>query len=359
MQGIRAALLGVRHPHGIAHLRTLQTMPEIEGIYVWDREPEALSEVQQNHGQKVLEVFTDLDALLSKEDLLFVIACLRTDLLPEICLRAINAGKHILAEKPLGRTATEAAPIVKAAEEARVALGVCYVNRYHPALQEAQGIVAGGLLGQLISMELRLLTSQVKFRDPNHWLFRKEYSGGGILAWLGCHYLDLMRFLTREEIVSVSAEVATRSGEEIDVEDVATLALRFTSGAVGSLHVAYSLALSGEGYHNSGYDNYLCINGRDGRLRREGLEGPLQVESTSPSWATAPRRVFDYSIASSPAYGGVYGEDFVRDFLNAALERRQPPVSGRDALQVARIIDAAYESSRTGRRVEIDAPETT
>ena len=62
-----------------------------------------------------------------------------------------------------------------------------------------------------------------------------------MLTWLGCHYIDLMRYMTGDEIVSVQAEIATRSVEKIDVEDVAVLSMRLKSGAVASLHVGYML----------------------------------------------------------------------------------------------------------------------
>ncbi|MCB0116068.1 MAG: Gfo/Idh/MocA family oxidoreductase, partial [Caldilineaceae bacterium] len=199
----------------------------------------------------------------------------------------------------------------------------------------------------------------VRFRNPQHWLFDSAKSGGGMLSWLGCHYLDIMRFVTGDEIVSVSAEIATRSGEDIDVEDVATLIVRFASGAVGSLHVGYTLALSGSGYHNkSGYDTYAGFNGGSGRMywRAPGAPTSLFVETVHDDWRDAPTREFTYTLGETPAYGGAAGEEFMRDFIRAAQGSGQPPAAGVDALQVARIVEGAYTSSREGRRVEIQLP---
>jgi predicted dehydrogenase len=210
-----------------------------------------------------------------------------------------------------------------------------------------------------MSVEMRMLTTQVKFRNPQGWLFRHEYAGSGILAWLGCHYIDMMRYITHDEIVSVSAEVATRSGEGIDVEDVATLSFRLRSGAIGSLHAGYTLALSGSKYPSQpSYDTYVGLNGQDGRIHwsSPGVAEHLTVETTHNSWAGAPQRKFDYTLGESPAYGGIAGEDFIRDFIHAAQGKGASPASGHDALQVARIIDAALESSRSGRRIEVEVP---
>ena len=261
-----------------------------------------------------------------------------------------------MAEKPIGKRAADTARVIDVAERTGMALGVCYQNRRNPLIVQARDLVAAGLLGPLISVEVRMLTTQVQFRNPHHWLFSKALSGGGILSWLGCHQIDMIYYIAQDEIVSVSAEVATRSGQAIDVEDIAALALRLKSGAVGSLHAGYTLALSGGGYHNiTGYDMYFGLNGQLGRLywSSSGKATHLAVETAHPNWSGAPRREFDFELAESAAYGGVYGETFIRDFIRAAQGEGTVPASGYDALRVAQVIDAAYESDRTGQRVVI------
>ncbi len=359
MPKLTAALLGIEHPHSLAHLRTLQQLPEVERILLWDHNGDALAHVQATQGHKVAATFTDLDQLLADPNLFFVLAALRNDLGPAIFIRVLEAGKHLLAEKPIGRHAADTLQVIEAAQRNQVKLGVCYQNRYGPWAQEAHNLVSQGLLGPLISVEMRMLTTQVQFRNPRHWLFRDDQAGGGILSWLGCHYIDLMRYITGDEIVAVTAEVATRSGEAIDVEDIAVLSLRFRSGAIGSLHAGYLLALSGGGYHNkAGYDMYGGFNGRLGRIHwtTAGTPSTIYAETTHPAWAGAPQRTFQYMLADSPAYGGVAGEQFIRAFILAAQGKGAVPASGEDALQVARIVDAAYESSRTGQRVAITTP---
>ncbi|MEM7134001.1 MAG: Gfo/Idh/MocA family oxidoreductase [Chloroflexota bacterium] len=356
MERVKAALLGVEHPHSKAHLRTLQALPEIEEIFLWDENTDVLAATVESAGDKVTATFTDLNALLSKEELFFAIAAIRNDLGPDIFIRTLEAGKHLMAEKPIGKTAADAERVLAAANRTGLQLGVCYQNRANPVICDARNIVRQGLLGPLISVEMRMITTQVQFRNPKQWLFNQAQAGGGILSWLGCHYIDMLRFITDDEIVSIAAEVATRSGEAIDVEDAATLSMRLQSGAVASLHAGYMLALSGSGYHNkSGYDTYTGINGRLGRITwtSSGQPTEISVETTHPAWAGAPQRTFHYEYGVSPAYGGVYGEQFLREFILAAQGDGVAPTSGDDALNVARVVDAAYESSRTGNRIEL------
>ena len=355
---MNAALLGAGEPHFDAHLRTLQVLPEIETIYVWG-DDSAIAALRAESPDKVGGLFDDLDELLAVDDLFFAIATMRNDLKPAIFDRLLQAGIHLMGEKPIAATAAEVAKLVETAESRNLALGTCYQNRYHPVVQDVRSYIAQDLIGPLMSIEMRMLTTQPGFRKPDSWLFSREQAGGGMLGWLGCHYIDMMRFISGDEIVSVAAEVATRSGEMIDVEDVAVLSLRFRSGAIGSLHTGYTLALKGEQYGDTpSYDTYVGVNGRGGRIYWNDASEPghLYVESTHSSWAAAPRREYDLAVAKSPAYGGIHGEAFIRDFIAAARGEGEVPASGRDALQVARVIDAAYESSRTGRRIDIEAP---
>jgi predicted dehydrogenase len=237
MAPFTAALLGVQHPHSDTHLQTLLRLPEVEQIVLWDGEATAIehflatqgakhnTDYSPNGGSKVAETYTDLNALLA-HSWRFAIGALRTDHAVEIYPRLFAAGRHLLAEKPLGRNTQEATFLVEEARRAQVHLGVCYGNRTNPVVLAARQIVAEGVLGPLISVEVRAITTQVQFRDPTHWLFDRAKSGGGMLSWLGCHQLDLIRFITGDEIVEMAAHTAIRSGEAITVEDVATLSFQ-------------------------------------------------------------------------------------------------------------------------------------
>ena len=200
-----------------------------------------------------------------------------------------------------------------------------------------------------------MVTSQVRFRNPEHWLFNREVAGGGILSWLGCHHFDLLQYVLDDDVVSVSAMVDTLSGEEIDVEDVASVTLRFRSGALGSLQAGYQLAMSMEGYAGANYDTYVGFRGTEGRVYWNPTDQPprLQAESSRADWSSAPERTFAFTLPGAEGYGGAYGRAFMERFLRAARGEGEPPATGEDALRVARIVEAAYESSATGRRVDL------
>ena len=355
---MQATLVGLQHPHAMSHLATLQQLSEVESIAVCGESRADLERVKDRQGAKVTAWHTDLGALLDRCRPFFAIVCVRNDRGPASFSRVLEAGVHLMAEKPIGRNAAETQQVLDTAAQGEALLSVCYQTRSYPVFRRMRSILREGLLGELLSVEVRALYTQVKDRNPRHWLFNKEHAGGGVISWLGCHDLDRIRFITGEDYATVSAQVATRSGEDIDVEDMANLSLTLESGMLVSMHLGYVLGQSGSGYHNpAGNDVYLGVNGRLGRMYVTGIglgeASRLYVETLHPAWNAAPRRTFEFEIADSPAYCGVAGENFIRSFVHAAQGRAEPLTTGEDALHVARVMDAAYASSETGRRIAL------
>ena len=353
MQLIRAGLFGLTHPHSEAHFKTLVASSKVAEIVLYDANPAAVNGFVAT--DKVAGAYSDLDALLDAEPMLFGVACVRNDHNPDLCLRLFERGIHVVSEKPIGASVAAVSRVVAGAAKAGVQLGVMYQNRYHPAVREARRLIQGGAIGRVMACESRMVTSQVKFRDPQHWLFDRSISGGGILSWLGCHHIDLLCYVMDADIVAVSAIVDTLSGEAIDVEDVASASFRFSNGALGSLQAGYHLAISGAGYMGPSYDTYMGFRGDMGRVFWTPSGGPSEVhlESVAQGWHTASRRTFDYALPQVDAYGGAYGVAFLDDFIQSVLDNGTPPASGEDALKVAKITEAAYRSNATGQRVEV------
>ncbi|HQY06838.1 MAG TPA: Gfo/Idh/MocA family oxidoreductase [Lacunisphaera sp.] len=350
---MRVALLGLSHPHSDILLTTFGNMPEITSVVLWDADALLVANTKLAQRPKVTLATANLDQALSQPDLQFALVCVRHDQADAVALRVIAAGIHLLSEKPVALTSTDILSIQEAAARRGVVASVLYGRRAHPCMVVARKMLREGAIGKLTSLETRFLTTQVRFRNPKHWLFHREHSGGGILLWLGCHCLDLLHHVTNDEITEVSGFLATQSGESINVEDTATLALRFRSGALGTFHASYSLAFSGQGYVNTkGYDSYLGFNGRDGRIVWPSLDPLLQIEAP-PQPGQAAIRQQTFTLPESKSYGGAPGEVFIRWFIAATQGRAAPPATLADALRTARVIEAAELSSQTGRAVKV------
>lgn len=346
---VEVALLGCDHPHSNTHLDTLVTLELAAGIHLWDPDPAVANALRERRNEpKIRSAGAPLDDLLGNDRIVWLLVCLRNDLAPEVLLRCAAAGKPVLAEKPMGRSLAEVEPVVAAFRAAGVTLTVCFQNRYKPGAGIIRELAAQGAFGRLCVAETRLHTTQVRLRNPKHWLFSHAAAGSGILSWLGCHYLDLLRFVMQAEVVSVAAHCGTLSGEAIDVEDVAALSLAFDNGVLATASFGYLMPTGQPGYISPGYDSYLGLKGTLGSVGWEPGASPqvLELISFERGWAGAPQRELRFAEEPAKAYGGRYGLDFARDCLVAGLERRDGPTCGEDMLAVWTIIEAALGSPK-------------
>ena len=353
--GALIGMVGLTHPHSAMYLRTLETSALVSGVALYDADGSTVERVAREYA-KAERAYSDLDALLARPEVSVLLVALPTNEVPDVLIRAARAGKHVICEKPGARSAEEFQPVLAALETQRVQFTMPYLWRANPAIQKMRELVRDGALGRLTSVELRQVTTQVRLRDPKHWLFRREIAGGGILSWLGCHWLDLLRFVSGEEVTRVNATLDTLSGEAIDVEDVASLSMRLTGGAIASLYAGYLLPSGRPGYEGARYDQAIIFRGTDGTLShgQEAGEHLVFLESSAPGWRTAPRQTFRFGLPTVAAYGGAHGLAFVEDFLQVALGGEGSLlVSPRDALRLLEILDAAYLSARSGKMVEV------
>jgi len=347
MMRVQVALFGLKHPHTRLHLKTLQASPAVSGILLFDPDPEAGAPFLGGH--KIDGTFSEWNQIANQE-FEVGIADYPTAENETLCFRLIRHGVHVLSEKPIARSSETLTSLVLAAKESDVILGVLYVNRLHPAALEARHLLQEGAIGRITGCEARIITTQVRSRDPGHWLFSKAYAGGGILSWLGCHYIDLLCHLLDDEIREVAALTDTLSGEEIDVEDVASLSFRFAGGALGSLQAGYQLSTGRDGYESPGYDSEIVFRGTEGSIRWDPSEKPPVLRISQRGMPPIAKAV---PLEPAEGYGGSYGQAFLEAFIESIHTEAAPPATGEDALRIARVVEAAYESSSTARRVVV------
>ena len=342
MERVKFAQIGVIQPHAAGYRETLALMPGVELAAYYDPDPvasRALLAGTPGDGP----VYEDIATLLARERPEAVVICLPGADAPAAIVLAAEAGCHILAEKPCARTAAEFRVAQAAIERAGVHFATGFLRHLSPVALAMRDLVRQGLLGRLVSAEGRLVTTSVARRGPESAIFRKEVAGGGILHWLGCHWLDLLRWTTDSEVATVAALLGTNCDAAIDVEDTAALALRYTNGMLATLHCAYAF--------DRGDDLFFTLRGTLGWVRWEDNGPEITVRSTHPAWATAPNRTLRFTPDDSGGYGGAMGIAVFRAFIAGFREGTAPPFTPLDVLRVLEVIDAAHESSRTGRQI--------
>ena len=340
------------HPHSPSHMRTLEVLDSVEAVHlcgVAGEDTDALSE----GSTKVISTTDSVEELVGRDEVDALIVSVRNDLGPDILNAAVDAGKGVLFEKPGVLHASDLRSVAEKAAAKGVTAAIMFQNRYQPKIADARRSIQSGAVGKIMAAEARMVTSQVRYRNPGHWLFKKGTGGSGILGWLGCHHIDLLCNIMDDRIAEVSAFVANQSPEKLEVEDTAMLSLRFESGVLGSMHAGYHLAGSGSGYHGASYDSFLAFRGTDGYARIQMEDDYYQLFSMAPGWLTGGLRKLSFTPPDSQAYGGLGGEIFVDEFLAAARAGRPAPIPIEAGVHVLDVIEAALESSETGRAVTV------
>ncbi len=304
--------------------------------------------------------FEGLEAMLAQADIDAVDICLPHDLHVAAVQTAAAARKHIYLEKPMGRTAAECREIMAAVAEAGVRLMVGHNLLFHPIVQKAITLVAAGHVGTVF-MVRGASYGWPAFRPANYRLDEKR-SGGGVLIDTGVHVLYLMRAMGGEA-KTVSASMSRMLRTEMEGEDSALVTIEYASGALGEAAASYAAKLPAWqlGFPD-GWDQRVEVYGSRGTLTIDLVRGSmrlgvdhLQGIPELAGWRVGPRGVGGSVECAVP---NVYFDSFkhaVAAFVDSVRSDTEPPVGPRDGYRVAQLVDAGYESARTGRRVAIGA----
>jgi predicted dehydrogenase len=253
-----------------------------------------------------------------------------------------KAGKHILLEKPVARTTSEAARVVEICERAGVTLGIVFQHRMRAPSKTAAQRVASGELGKMGYVEI----AAPLWRDQSYYdeLGRGTYArdGGGVLITQAIHTIDLALSLTGP-VTTVQAMTATTLLHQMEAEDLAVAGLRFASGAVGSLVASTASFPQGK--------ETITLHFERGSLR-------LSADALHLSWRDGRRDEETLEMGSAGEDGPnvdnhEWHQLIIEDFVDAVCAGRAPMVTGREALASHRLIEAIEHSSRKGCRVDI------
>ncbi len=288
---------------------------------------------------------TDLDQVLSHDQVDAVVISTPHHLHAQQAMRAAAAGKHVIIEKPMATSLEDAVATVNAARQAGVHLSVNLSYRYLAHVQRAKALIEAGALGELFGVALTYQTERSgdywegqTGRTMSDWRMRRETSGGGVLINLVIHYLDLCRYLPGRDIIKVSCTQSTIENPG-DVEDAVSLWVRYENGAVGTVNASSCV----RGTELAEFHLW----GRDGHL---SLTPPYQVFSLRVVEGMRSGRWHEFS-----GLPGVSNRDV--EYFQRFAERIQsgdgPDVTAEDGLAVQAIVDAAYRSAQTGQTAEV------
>lgn len=368
---------------GAAHSQAWRTAPRFFDLplaprmrVLAGRDPGAVKAAAERLGWE--QTVTGWAELIDRDDVDLVDICTPGHTHAEIAIAALDAGKHVLCEKPLANTLAEAEAMVAAAERAAahgVRSMVGFTYRRVPAVQLARQLIADGRLGELRHVRVQYLQDWlVDPLAPLTWRLDKQLAGSGALGDIGSHAVDLAQFLTGQAVTGVAATLETfvaerpypaggpsgglvaRPGETtgpVTVDDAAVFLARLSGGALGVFEATRFA---------TGRKNALRIevNGSTGSLAfdfedmnvLQFFDGADDVQGFRRVQVTEPEH--PYLAAWWPAGHGLgYEHAFthqVVDLVGAISAGTDPAPSFADGLAVQRVLDAVERSAATDSR---------
>ncbi|ADY51709.1 oxidoreductase domain protein [Pseudopedobacter saltans DSM 12145] len=328
------------------HADAIKSVAGAKLIGVYNRNYDKAKSFSEKHGG---ESFEDLDTFLDRADIDIICICTPSGLHEEMALLAIRKGKHCLIEKPLEINTMRCDQMISEAKRNGVQLGVVFQSRFYPESRAIKEAIDRNWFGKLAIGSAYVKWSRTEaYYKQNAWRGTWAFDGGGALMNQGIHAVDVLQWYMGE-VESVQAMTGNFRHEEIEVEDTVVAILRFKNGALGTIECSTAL-----------YPGFLK------RIEITGTEGSAVIEDadiTKWEFMNADANAY-YAVKakdeSKDANGGVsnpmaissLGHQLqITDFINALNASAKPFIDGEEGRKSVRIIEAIYESARTGKPV--------
>lgn len=324
---------------GKTHARLISGRGDARLVAVADTDESAATRLA---GEFDCAAVSTVDELTKRDDVDAISVCVPSGMHADAAVAALDAGKHVVVEKPIDITLAAADRIIDAERRSGRTVTVISQRRFRPAYRQVNDLATAGRLGRITwgAAESTFWRPQ-SYYDSGGWRGTWALDGGGALMNQGIHALDLLVWMLGEP-VEASAYAATLAHERIEVEDTLTASVRFAGGALGTVTAttaAYPggsvrLTVAGDAGTAVIADERLAsLHTRDG----EAGTGPDDQAETSTG-ATGPGGVTE-------AHGAQYA-----DFLAAVRDERPPRVTAADGRRALALVLAIYESARSGGR---------
>lgn len=316
---------GILGAGSVAQRRVIPTMQSLDGHTVSALMVRDMKRAQTLATQfNVSAAHSGVDALIDDENVNAVYVSSPVNLHHKHVLRVAQAGKHVLCEKPMGMTVAECEEMMDVCEKSNVHLQVCFVLRGWDIYHQIRHKIQVGDFGDIVEIKAHL-AKWTPF-DDGGWRLDPSQSGGGVLMDMGAHYFDLFRFLLGD-----FEQVACMGSSKVfgwAVEDSAFVIARFQNGTHATMGLSFGIP------HNG---NVLEIYGTKGSLF---LGSNLRMVTKSGETVE--------DVCFPDYYSGL-----LTNFADCVRGKATPIASGLDGLRNIQIIEAAYESGKTGKIVSL------
>lgn len=350
----RKLRIGVIGNGGISsvHLRAYSLNPNVEIYALCDINEEHMNRRAQEYG--VTRLYTDVNEMVKLPELDAVSVCTWNAAHAQCAIAALNAGKHVLCEKPMALNAQEARAMQEAAERNGKLLMIGFVRRFGNDCAIMKDFLDNDFFGDIYYSKVTYLRRK---GSPGGWFGDKSRSGGGPLIDLGVHVIDLSRYLMgkpkpvsvygatfhklgdKREIKSGAAgyNSAGRGSSDIfDVEDLATAMIRFDNGSVLQVEASFTLNLEKD----------------KGTLEFFGTKAGAKLDPELSIYTDVNGYMANVQLTAPTAlsFEGLF-ENEINHFVDCVMNGTPCRNPAEDGVMLMKILDAIYESARTGHEV--------
>ena len=326
---------------GLGNYSTLQLGPALQetelcylaGIVTGTPEKAKTWASTYNISSKNIYNYQNFDDIKNNPDIDIIYVVLPNFMHAEYTIRAAQAGKHVICEKPLAMNVDEGEKMIHACKKANVKLGVGYRLYYEPHHQEARRLGISKEFGNI-----KLIKSSLGFTRPapNSWRLDKKIGGGGAIMDLGVYAIQGARRTVGEDPIAVTAQAFNFDKEHfIDIYETVLWQFEFQSGAVASCSTTYSA-----------YED---------RLYTTCERGWFELNPAYNASGAKGRTINGDMVIKSDTY---QQKAQIDDFADAILNNKQPKASGEEGLKDIKLIEEILKAAETGKKVNIKWNET-
>ena len=334
---------------GMHHCKAIENVSGAHLVAVCDMDEERLQPAAEEYDCKA---YGDFRTLLEDDEVEVVNIATPSGMHAQIGVPAVEAGKHLIVEKPADITAPRIDELIAAGQRHKVKIAGIFQARFDPLNIRIRDAIQSGRLGRLIGVHGHLPWYRLQsYYEGRHgtWKGTWNMDGGGSLMNQGVHTVDLLQWLAGP--VEAVMGMFGVFGHQIEAEDQTVALLRFCNGALGTLYTTTCC--------NPGYDQRVTIYGTEGSiLKEEGelvswkLQGDPEEEKEMLSLYGGRERA---SGSADPMAVSADGHtQIVADMIEAIRLDRDPAIRLDSARHAVEIINAIYEAGRTGKEVKVE-----
>ena len=329
----------------VRHIPEYAANKDAKLVGFYDINLERAKSLAAQHGATAYET---VDELLANPEIQAVSICAANFAHAELTIKALEAGKHVLCEKPMAITLEECEAMVAAAKKSGKYLMIGHNQRLAKAHSTAKKLIDDGLIGDIVTFRTTFGHGgpETWSVDPglNTWFFDKKRAAMGAMADLGIHKTDLIHFLTSQKVVRTTARVTTldkrdATGNLISVDDNAICIYEMSGGAFGTMTASWT-------YYGA-EDNSTVLYGTKGIMRI--YDDP----TISIKVILADGSKISYEVEAIQTNDNQTASGVIDLWMESLVKDQEPEISGESALAAMRAVFASIESSETGKSVEI------